>query len=69
MYEANILLNQEMRLLDEADQPGNQLDEYVSRLNAVLSQKAAGIVNLQTRLAHFQQHLTEKHVLVSSLRP
>lgn len=69
MYEANILLNQEMRLLDEADQPGNQLDEYVSRLNAVLSQKAAGIVNLQTRLAHFQHHLTEKHVLVSSLRP
>ncbi|RWW45482.1 hypothetical protein BHE74_00048666 [Ensete ventricosum] len=51
------------------DQPGNQLDEYVSRLNAILSQKAAGIVNLQTRLAHFQRHLTEKHVLVSSLRP
>ncbi|RZS08054.1 hypothetical protein BHM03_00038985 [Ensete ventricosum] len=68
MYKTNILLNQEMRLLDEADQPGNQLDEYVSRLNAILSQKAAGIVNLQTRLAHFQRHLTEKHVLVSSLR-
>uniref|UniRef100_A0A804K8F9 Kinesin-like protein n=1 Tax=Musa acuminata subsp. malaccensis TaxID=214687 RepID=A0A804K8F9_MUSAM len=63
------IVREEMRLLDEADQPGNQLDEYVSRLNAVLSQKAAGIVNLQTRLAHFQQHLTEKHVLVSSLRP
>ncbi|THU69884.1 hypothetical protein C4D60_Mb08t19130 [Musa balbisiana] len=63
------IVREEMRLLDEADQPGNQLDEYISRLNAVLSQKAAGIVNLQTRLAHFQQHLTEKHVLVSSLRP
>ncbi|KAJ8490965.1 hypothetical protein OPV22_012686 [Ensete ventricosum] len=62
------IVREEMRLLDEADQPGNQLDEYVSRLNAILSQKAAGIVNLQTRLAHFQRHLTEKHVLVSSLR-
>ncbi|WOL00790.1 kinesin-like protein KIN-13B isoform X2 [Canna indica] len=63
------IVREEMRLLDEADQPGNQLDAYVSRLNAILSQKAAGIVNLQTRLTHFQRHLTEKHVLVSSLAP
>lgn len=58
-----------MRLLDEAYQPGNQLDEYISRLNAILSQKAAGIVELQARLTNFQKHLTEKHVIVSSLAP
>ena len=57
---------QEMNLLVEADQPGNQLDDYVSRLNAILSQKAAGILQLQTRLAHFQKRLKEHNVLVSS---
>ncbi|XP_073106586.1 kinesin-like protein KIN-13B [Elaeis guineensis] len=66
--DLNALLK-EMKLLDEADQPGNQLDEYVSRLNAILSQKEAGIVKLQACLAHFQRRLTEHNVLVSSLGP
>ena len=57
---------QEMNLLVEADQPGNQLDGYVSRLNAILSQKAAGIMQLQAHLAHFQKRLKEHNVLVSS---
>lgn len=56
---------QEMELLAEADQPGNQLDEYISKLNAILSQKAAGIVQLQTRLAQFQKLMNEYNVLVS----
>jgi len=57
---------QEMNLLVEADQPGNQLDDYITRLNAILSQKAAGILQLQTRLANFQRRLKEHSVLVSS---
>lgn len=57
---------QEMDLLVEADQPGNQLDDYISKLNAILSQKAAGILQLQTQLAQFQKRLNEYHVLVSS---
>jgi kinesin family protein 2/24 len=56
---------QEMDLLAEADQPGNQLDEYIAKLNAILSQKAAGIVQLQTRLAQFQKLMNEYNVLVS----
>ncbi|XP_057466217.1 kinesin-like protein KIN-13B [Actinidia eriantha] len=60
------IVKEEMNLLVEADQPGNQLDDYVSRLNAVLSQKAAVILQLQNRLAHFQRRLKEHHVLVSS---
>lgn len=55
-----------MNLLVEADQPGNQLDDYVTRLNAILSQKAAGIMQLQTRLANFQRRLKENNILVSS---
>ena len=55
-----------MNLLVEADQSGNQLDDYVSRLNTILSQKAAGIMQLQTRLAHFQRRLHDYNVLVSS---
>lgn len=57
---------QEMNLLVQADQPGNQLDTYISKLNTILSQKAAGILQLQNRLAHFQNLLKEHNVLVSS---
>ncbi|GLU14524.1 hypothetical protein SLE2022_310860 [Rubroshorea leprosula] len=60
------IVREEMNLLVKADQPGNQLDDYISRLNAILSQKAAGIVQLQTRLANFQRRLKEHNVLVSS---
>ncbi|KAK7271913.1 hypothetical protein RJT34_28183 [Clitoria ternatea] len=60
------IVREEMNLLVEADQPGNQLDDYIARLNAILSQKAAGILQLQTRLAHFQKRLKEHNVLVSS---
>ncbi|GKV43360.1 hypothetical protein SLEP1_g50660 [Rubroshorea leprosula] len=60
------IVREEMNLLVEADQPGNQLDDYISRLNAILSQKAAGIVQLQTHLANFQRRLKEHNVLVSS---
>ncbi|GAB4850186.1 Kinesin-like protein KIN-13B [Ancistrocladus abbreviatus] len=60
------IVREEMNLLVEADQPGNQLDDYITRLNTILSQKAAGIVQLQTRLAHFQKRLREQNVLVSS---
>lgn len=55
-----------MDLLVEADQPGNQLDDYITKLNALLAQKAAGIRQLQTRLAHFQKRLKDHNVLVSS---
>lgn len=57
---------QEMNLLAEADQPGNRLDDYICKLNAILSEKAAGILQLQTQLAEFQRHLNEHSVLVST---
>ena len=60
------LFVQEMNLLVEADQPGNQLDQYISKLNAILSQKAAGIFQLQTQLTQFQRRLKEYNVLESS---
>lgn len=60
------IVREEMNLLVEIDQPGNQLDDYISKLNAILSQKSAGILQLQTRLAHFQRHLKEYNVFVSS---
>ncbi|XP_042035635.1 kinesin-like protein KIN-13B isoform X2 [Salvia splendens] len=60
------IVREEMNLLVETDQAGNQLDDYISRLNSILSQKAAGILRLQNRLAQFQKHLKEHNVLVSS---
>ncbi|KAJ4958549.1 hypothetical protein NE237_025660 [Protea cynaroides] len=60
------IVREEMKLLVDTDQPGNQLDDYISRLNTILSQKAAGILQLQNRLANFQRRLNEHNVLVSS---
>ncbi|XP_047316958.1 kinesin-like protein KIN-13B [Impatiens glandulifera] len=60
------IVKEEMNLLVEADQPGNHLDDYISKLNSILSQKAAGIVQLQTQLARFQRRLKEHNVLFSS---
>ncbi|EPS59111.1 hypothetical protein M569_15698, partial [Genlisea aurea] len=60
------IVREEMNLLVDADKPGNQLDDYISRLNSILSQKAAGIVQLQNQLSQFQKRLKEHNVLVSS---
>eukprot|EP00249_Psilotum_nudum_P022165 c28399_g1_i2 orf=163-2601(+) len=57
------LVREEMKLLSEVDQPGSLIDCYVSQLSYVLSRKAAGIVNLQARLARFQRHLKEQEIL------
>lgn len=55
-----------MNLLVKADQPGNQVDDYISSLNSILSKKATAILDLQNRLAQFQRRLKEQNVLVSS---
>lgn len=57
------LVREEMKLLTEVDQPGSRIDRYVSQLSYLLSRKAAGIVNLQARLARFQRHLKEQEIL------
>lgn len=60
------IVREEMNLLVEVDQPGNQLDEYISKLNIILSQKASGIQQLQTQLRNFQKHLQQYNVLSSA---
>ncbi|KAF4350476.1 hypothetical protein G4B88_018032 [Cannabis sativa] len=60
------IVKEEMNLLVEAEHPGNQLSDYISKLNSILSQKAAEILQLQTQLAQFQRHLNEHNVLQSS---
>ncbi|GJX09474.1 kinesin-like protein KIN-13B [Tanacetum coccineum] len=60
------IVREEMNLLVEVDQPGNQLDEYIAKLNVILSQKAAGIQKLQTQLRNFQKHLEDYNVLSSA---
>ncbi|KAL6842587.1 hypothetical protein ACP4OV_027431 [Aristida adscensionis] len=58
------ILKEEMNILSEVDQPGNQLDDYIARLNSILSQRAAGIVDLQARLKQFRRRLNESNVLL-----
>ncbi|XP_073054509.1 kinesin-like protein KIN-13A [Primulina eburnea] len=57
------IVREEMKLLAEVDQPGSHIDNYVTRLNFVLSSKAASLVSLQARLARFQHRLKEQEVL------
>lgn len=54
---------QEMKLLSEVDQPGSLIENYVGRLNFVLSRKVAGLVSLQARMARFQHRLKEQEIL------
>ncbi|KAL8189679.1 hypothetical protein R6Q57_029245 [Mikania cordata] len=61
------IVREEMNLLVEVDQPGNQLDNYITKLNMVLSQKASKIQQLQTQLRNFQKHLEEYNVLSSAM--
>ncbi|KAE8680979.1 Kinesin-13A [Hibiscus syriacus] len=60
------IVREEMNLLVEVEQPGNQLDKYITKLDNILSQKATGILQLQARLAHFRKRLNEYNVLTSS---
>ncbi|KAJ0676865.1 putative plus-end-directed kinesin ATPase [Helianthus annuus] len=60
------IVREEMNLLVEVGQPGNQLDNYITKLNIILSQKAASIQQLQTELSKFQKHLEEYNVLSSA---
>ncbi|KAL5541865.1 hypothetical protein UlMin_009575 [Ulmus minor] len=57
------IVREEMKLLAEVDQPGSQIDNYVTQLSFVLSRKAAGLVGLQARLARFQHRLKEQEIL------
>ncbi|KAL9232798.1 hypothetical protein vseg_007864 [Gypsophila vaccaria] len=57
------IVREEMKLLAEVEQPGSQIDNYVSQLSFVLSRKAAGLVSLQARLARFQHRLKEQEIL------
>ncbi|XP_039025063.1 kinesin-like protein KIN-13A [Hibiscus syriacus] len=57
------IVREEMKLLAEVDQPGSQVDSYVTKLSFVLSRKAASLVSLQARLARFQHRLKEEEIL------
>uniref|UniRef100_A0A7N0ZRK4 Kinesin-like protein n=1 Tax=Kalanchoe fedtschenkoi TaxID=63787 RepID=A0A7N0ZRK4_KALFE len=63
------IVREEMKLLSEVDQPGSQIDNYVTQLSFVLSRKAAGLVSLQARLARFQHRLKEQEILSRKRAP
>ncbi|KAB2600607.1 kinesin-13A-like [Pyrus ussuriensis x Pyrus communis] len=60
------IVREEMNLLVQADQPGNPIDDYICKLNAILSQKAAGILQLQ---AHCSIYYTFKAANFHDLGP
>eukprot|EP00762_Andalucia_godoyi_P005031 ANDGO_01444.mRNA.1 Kinesin-13A len=62
------LMRTEMKLLNDVDQPGSAIDEYVTNLEQVLDRKLEVIQTLKTRLTEFQKHLREEEMLSRSFR-
>eukprot|EP00741_Cyanophora_paradoxa_P011023 tig00020553_g10655.t1 len=54
------LVKEEMQLLNEVDQPGSAIDEYVGKLDHILVRKMQVIQDLRERLANFTMHLQEE---------
>jgi hypothetical protein len=53
----------EMAMLQEVDQPGSSIDQYVDSLEAVLAQKMDGIRRLQLRLERFKGKLRQEDLM------
>ncbi|KAJ4764537.1 Kinesin-like protein [Rhynchospora pubera] len=51
------ILDEEMNLLVQIDQPGSLINRYVAELSSVLSRKAADLASLQEHVMKFQQGL------------
>ncbi len=56
----------QMELLKRFDTNGHTVDEYVDRLDDLLSRKVAGINELKHKLAMFKKHLKQEEELSSS---
>lgn len=50
-------------MLQEVDQPGSSIDQYVDALEAVLAQKLDGIRKLQSRLDRFKNKLRQEDLM------
>jgi kinesin family protein 2/24 len=63
------LIKLEMKELNDVDQPGSSIDEYVRKLDSLLVRKQQTINDLRDKLAQFQAHLREEEILSRSLTP
>jgi len=53
----------EMGLLQCVDQPNSDVNEYVIKLNSLLSQKANDIAILRGKLRQFSEHLQQEKTI------
>ncbi|WIA29491.1 hypothetical protein OEZ86_011992 [Tetradesmus obliquus] len=61
--DAMEIVRREMAMLQEVDQPGSSIDQYVDSLEAVLTQKLDGIRKLQGRLDRFKNKLRQEDLM------
>jgi len=61
------IIRMEMRLLNEAEQPGANIDQYVKELDELLQAKQQVIQDLRNRLGVFRQRLQEEETLSKSM--
>ena len=56
-----------MKILQEVDKPGSDVDAYVNALDEILLMKASSIINLREKLHQFKNHLKQEEVLAREL--
>eukprot|EP00878_Enallax_costatus_P032010 GHUV01035097.1.p1 GENE.GHUV01035097.1~~GHUV01035097.1.p1 ORF type:complete len:285 (+),score=97.95 GHUV01035097.1:78-932(+) len=61
--DAMEIVRREMAMLQEVDQPGSSIDQYVDSLEAVLASKMDGIRKLQSRLDRFKGKLRQEDLM------
>jgi kinesin family protein 2/24 len=59
----------EMQELNNVDQPGSSIEDYVRKLDELLSRKQQKITELRNRLAQFQSYLKEEEILSHTFTP
>lgn len=57
------LVKQEMMLLHEVDQPGSEVEDYVTKLDGILVLKMQHIMTIRNKLLRFHKHLKTEEVL------
>jgi kinesin family protein 2/24 len=57
------LVKQEMMLLHVVDQPGSDVEEYVTKLDTILMNKIKIITDMRTKLIGFHKNLKTEEVL------
>ena len=56
-------VKEQMNMLQDVDQPGSDIQNYVTQLNYILSKNIRAMMSLQRKVEGFDKHLKDEAVL------